>query len=332
MIRFGATAGYLNRSLSRVGDITTNNLTSFNVFAYTGTDSMPTLFMNNVTVSKTSSNTWTYSPLVYWPANQNVDFYAYAPLDWVGSAGPLKPVPYEVDVLAGQDLVYATAMDLKGSYNAPTPQVVFNFRHALSKVTVKLSSSNADLKVVVSNVALANIKSKGNFNFPHATTSGAATDESTGTWSDQNAPATFLIYMSQSADDPITLTTTPTDMSSEGMGIGGGKYLIPQPLTWRAGGLGPNDTFLVVMCAVYDAHNGTLLWPNENTPPENLPDGHLLGHGLLRFQLGTTQFNEWKPGYHYIYNAVINANDEMSPIEFGNPTVDTYVEVNTTYQ
>ena len=56
---------------------------SFNVYAYTGTPSAPVTFMDNVTVTKTSSNTWTYSPLQYWPAKQTVDFYAFAPAGWV---------------------------------------------------------------------------------------------------------------------------------------------------------------------------------------------------------------------------------------------------------
>lgn len=328
LIRFGASTGYMPRA----GDITTNNLNKFNVYAYTGSATAPELFMNNVTVTKTSTNTWTYSPLVYWPVNEDVDFYAYAPTDWVGTGGPLKPVPYETEVLANKDIVYAACMNLRGNYNSPNAQVIFNFRHALSKVTIKMSSSNKDLKVVVSNVALANINSVANFNFPRATTSGTPTTENTGTWTDQNSPMTILYYMAQSPTDTITLTTTPTDMSTEGMGIGGGKYLIPQTLTWRANGLGPNDNFLVVMCAVYDADTGKLLWPNENTPKDNIPEGHILGHGLLRFPLGTSQFQEWLPGYHYIYNVVINANDEMTPIEFGNPTVDTYVDIVTSYQ
>ena len=48
-IRFAAAT-----ELSRAGDITTNNLTSFNVYAYTGTASAPVTFMDNVTVTKTS--------------------------------------------------------------------------------------------------------------------------------------------------------------------------------------------------------------------------------------------------------------------------------------
>lgn len=325
-IRFAAVTDHT----SRAGDITTNNLTSFNVYAYTGSATSPSVFMDNVTVSKTGTNTWTYSPVKYWPAGENVDFYAFSPATWLGTNSPLKPVPYTIDVLADQDLVYAVAPNLQGSMNTPNAQVIFNFRHALSKVTVKLSSSNSQLSVKVSNVALANIKSAGNFNFPTESTSAAASATNTGSWSDQNAPTTLLLYVSGSPDDLFELTTTPTDMSSTA--LGGGKYLIPQSLSYASNGTGTTDNYLAVMCSVYDATTGDKLWPNANTPVENLPNGHITGDGILKFPLQTSQFSSWQPGYHYVYNVVINANDEMSPIEFGNPTVDTYVEVDTSYQ
>lgn len=315
---------------SRAGDITTNNLTSFNVYAYTGTATSPSLFMDNVTVSKTGTNTWTYSPVKYWPANESVDFYAFAPASWVGTSGPLKPVNYTVDTYADQDLVYAVAPNLSGNIQSPSAQVVFNFRHALSKVTIKMSSSSSDLKVVVSNVVLANIKSTGNFNFPVESTSGTAASGNTGAWTDQNTPTTYLLHITGTPTDTFTLTTTPTDMSASG--LGGGKYLLPQNLAYTTGGSSTTDNYLAVMCSVYDSTTGDKLWPNANTPAENLPSGHLTGDGILKFPLNTSQISSWQPGYHYIYNVVINANDEMSPIQFGNPTVDTYVEVTTNYE
>ena len=99
-IRFAAATEF-----SRAGDITTNNLNSFNVYAYTGTALAPVIFMDNVTVNKTSANVWTYSPLQYWPAKQSVDFYAFAPATWVGSAGPLEPVAYDASAGTEQSLI-----------------------------------------------------------------------------------------------------------------------------------------------------------------------------------------------------------------------------------
>lgn len=321
-IRFAAAA-----EMTRA-DVTTNNLTTFNVYAYTGTATSPKVFMDNVTVTKSATHVWTYSPVSYWPAKESVDFYAFAPAEWIGSATPVVPIPY--DNVGGQtDIVYAVNPNLTGNTGS-NAQVLFNFKHALSKVIVKLSSTNTSLQVKVTNVALANIATKGNFHFPGLSTSGTVTPNSIGQWTDQNTGSTYLYHMSQAPDDVITLNSTPNDMSGDDLELGGPKYLLPQALTWNHNGSG-SDTYLTVMCSVYDAQTGVKLWPNANTPAENVVEGNTFGDGLLKFPLSTTAFNEWQPGYQYVYNVVINSNEEMGAITFGDPSVDTYVNVDTNY-
>ncbi|MDE6486097.1 MAG: fimbrillin family protein [Muribaculaceae bacterium] len=324
-IRFAAAA-----ELSRAGDITTNNLTSFNVYAYTGTASAPVTFMDNVVVTKTASNNWTYSPLQYWPAKQSVDFYAFAPSTWVGADGPLTPVPY--DAASGtEDIVYAVSPDLTGNSGMANAQVVFNFRHALSKLTVKMSSTNPELKVVVTNVAMTNIMTRGNFSFPAGSTADAASAETVGKWTDQNTPNAYVLQWAQSPTDQLTLTSTPTVIAASGLGRGGEMYVLPQQLTYRSQGSG-SDTYIGVQCSIYDAKSGERLWPNENTPEEDLVPGSSTGDGMLKFPLSTSRYSEWQPGVHYIYSLVINSNEEMGAIEFGTPTVDTFIDIEQTYE
>lgn len=319
-----------NTEFTRAGDITTNTLDAFNVYAYTGSGETHDLFMDNVEVIKTANNVWTYSPIQYWPANQTVDFYAYAPAGWVGKSGPLMPVAY--DASSGtEDIIYAVSPGLKGAVGQPNAQVIFNFRHALSKVTVKLSSTNTNLKVMASNVVMSNIMTKGNFTFPCESTSADPTSTNVGTWADQNSPQVYVLHMAQSAADRITLDSTPTVIAQEGAGRGGNMFVLPQPLTYRSNGFG-KDNYIAVMCSIYDAKSGTKLWPNENTPSENIVEGSTFGDGLLKFPLLSSKFSAWQPGCHYIYNLVINTNDEMGAIEFGNPTVDTFIDVETNYE
>ena len=71
-VRFAANTG-----IRGAGDITTANLAAFNVYAYTA-PAPPNLFMDNVEVTKTANNVWTYSPVEYWPSKETVDFYAFA--------------------------------------------------------------------------------------------------------------------------------------------------------------------------------------------------------------------------------------------------------------
>lgn len=320
-IRFAANTDFGSRA-----DVTTSNLSEFNVYAYTGAGATQNVFMDNVKVTKSASNVWTYSPLKYWPSTA-VDFYAFAPSTWGIDAGTLEPVAYDNHV-GKTDLVYAVAAGLTGNGEGANAQVVFNFRHALSKVTVLLSSTDENLKVNVTNVALANVKAKGDFTFPKQTTSGTPAAQTTGTWSNLADSYTYLLHMSQSQDDVVTLTTTPTDLSETG--LGGPKYLIPQTLNWRSQGAG-GDNYIGIMCSVYDAKTGVKLWPNANTPEEDYVEGSTNKDGILKFQLSTSQFSAWSPGYHYVYNLVVNANSEMGTIEFGTPTVDSYIDVETTY-
>ncbi len=322
-IRFAA-----NTEFSRSGDITTSNLKTFNVYAYTGNGTSPDIFMDNVAVTKNTSNVWTYDPVKYWPSKKAVDFYAFAPASWLGTFSPLSGVPY--DAYDGtEDIVYAVSPDLMGGAGLSNAQVIFNFRHALSKLTVKMSSSNAELQVKVTNVVLANLNTKGNFHFPSGSTADAPTDQTVGLWTDQNSPSIYILHMSQSPDDIIVLTSTATDMGTST--IPGARYLIPQELVWNNYGSGA-DTYIAVMCSIYDTKSGTKLWPNANTPAENVVEGSTFGDGLLKFPLSTSAFREWKPGYHYVYNLVINSNSDMGAIEFGAPAVESFINVETSYQ
>lgn len=320
-IQFAARTEY-----SRAGDITTNTLTQFNVWAFTGSATSPVTFMQNVVVTKSGTNTWTYSPVQYWPANQSVDFYAFAPADWVGSLSPLSPVPYDAYGKT-DDLIYAMSENLKGANGAPNAQVILNFRHALSKVSVRMSSTNTNLVVKVSNVALVNIMTKGNFHFPGETTTGTPTPTTICHWTGQNTPENYLLYSSTAEGKQLELTSTPVDIGDTGTGLGGAKYMIPQTLSFHNNGTG-QDNYLTVECSVYDAKSGTKLWPNANTPSADIVDDE----GLLKFALNTSAFTEWDPGCHYTYNVVINSNEDMGTIDFGNPTVDTYIQVNTAYE
>ena len=86
------------------------------------------------------------------------------------------------------------------------------------------------------------------------------------------------------------------------------------------------------MCSIYDAESGSKLWPNANTPEENRVEGSTYGDGLLKFALSTSKFSSWQPGVHYIYNLLINTNEDMGAIEFGTPTVDSFIEIETNYE
>lgn len=326
-ILFAASTDY-----TRGGDYTTNNLTTFNVYAYTqssGSTDMK-LFMDNVTVTKTGNNVWTYSPVEYWPASGTVNFYAFAPAEWIGTSTPLNAISY--DSYPGYtDVIYAVSGPLQGNSDMANAQVLMNFRHALAKVTAKLSSTNPELRVQVSNVIIYNVATRANFHFPSGSTSDTASKDNIGIWSDQNTPLMYILYMAQQKNEVINLTTTPTDLSDFGNGMGGDRYMMPQELVWLNDG-DLDDMYIGVMCSIYDVSTGEKLWPNANTPAEDVVPSSTFGDGILKFPLSTSKIRDWQPGVHYTYNLIINSNDDMGQIEFGTPTVDTFLDVTAIYQ
>lgn len=324
-IRFAATANASSRS----SDITTLNLSSFQVYAFV--DSSNEVFMDNVQVTKGAGNQWVYSPVKYWPTTP-LDFYAFAPSDWVPATALKSRSKFVYSNYGMEDVIYAVSMDRTQPTSQTDAQVRLNFRHALSKVSVFLACANPAITVKVSSVSLVGISQEASFAFPTASTDVTGTTitpASLGTWNDYSTPHAYVLYMAQSPDDLLTLTSTLTDVNPEGYLP---QYMIPQELTWTDSETNhQNSDYLQVNLSMYDATTGVKVWPNDNTPSENLVPGSTNKDGLIKFQLSTSTIKSWLPDCHYIYNVSIDGHKDLSEIEFGSPTVDTYVNVTTDY-
>ena len=120
-----------------------------------GQTSNPDLFSNQkVTYSETESK-WKYTPLKFWPAQGNIDFYAYAPFD---KNKTINNTSFEFivdsDVANQKDLLWANAKN-QAKTNKP---VTFTFNHALSRLgyTVKLSGDySSDATFTLKKITLA---------------------------------------------------------------------------------------------------------------------------------------------------------------------------------
>ena len=144
-----------NGELRSAGDVTDANLNKMTVYAhYTGTydfsavasATTPNLMFNQSVTG--SSGTWTYSPLKYWPAdNQRVSFFAIAPapgadgivLNTTGSGSytgyPSFTVTPPPTPSMQKDIVVASALnETKGSGT-----VGLTFNHAMAKVSFSAS-------------------------------------------------------------------------------------------------------------------------------------------------------------------------------------------------
>ncbi len=140
-------------------------------------------YFNNVTFKTTDGATFTSGDgsKYYWPSSTNLDFYAYAPLSTeVGGSGsaavtrndynnftvtPGTAVPYQPDLVYAVTRNWGKATtDPTGGHVIPTATgVTINFRHAESKVAIKLANSNKNLKITVGDVSIGNLRGSETF-------------------------------------------------------------------------------------------------------------------------------------------------------------------------
>ncbi len=299
IINFHATVPKEPRSAST----TTASIKEFIVYAYTGGNP----YMENVHVTRNGSS-WTYSPVVYWP-NTPVNFYAYSPniTNAPSSTQPeLGSIP-DYKNNGSTDLLYAVSM---GEVAQETP-VSLNFRHALSRLSVMLSSSNPKIKVRVSYVKIHNVYHQGTFMFPQATTSSDL-PENIGSWSDLKLNNDMLVFAVISEDDIFELSSTPVDITENNLET---NYFIPQPLQ-RLGFDGSDYTGngIEIDCEIYDTTTGAKIWPNSSTPPAQIvPESPT---GRLFYPVTTDAVNKWEIGHAYVYNIKIDNPDVLQSIMF----------------
>lgn len=304
-ISFYATAP----KVSRAASTTTATLQNFIVYAFTDSS----VLMNGVTVSR-NGGSWTYSPAVYWPASP-VDFYAISPD--IRKDGDISSDDTG-DVIRGveygkTDLLYAVSLN---QIESPAP-VPLTFRHAMSKVSVMLSSTSNQYMVEVYHVSVNNIALSGDFDLPKQNTSESGT---VGTWTDLSAPGTALLYYNIDGGSTL-LTTTPRNLTEGNLDA---SFFVPQnlkPLEY-SGSNGFTGNFMQIDCVVKDKATGKKIWPNENTPKYLLVQQTECGRML--FPLSTNSVTSWQQGYSYIYNVVINNTYSIDTIGFA-PVVEDYI-------
>lgn len=238
-------SSYITRSM--IENVEALQLAGFGVFAfYTGASDWSTAgastipnFMYNQRVTWASEQ-WTYSPVKYWPNNNNpadgsgatgsesknyLSFFAYAPYDdnisyITGfSANNATGAP-TVDYTWGaeNDLLYAVQTDRykydsnDANDNGRVGDVVsFMFRHALVKVQFKVRRSNNSHNVSLNSLSIS-FQTTGTFNL------------GTASWSSYGGSGTHV----SDASFPINVTATS---EANAHSVGTPIMLIPESLT-----------------------------------------------------------------------------------------------------
>lgn len=219
----------------KAAETTTDNLTAFQMTAYTtsaafpGTTSTdePTPFITSQLVSRTGESSpysWPYTGPQYWPQGKKVSFFAYAPADGVTYVAPTgancPSFTYTVAAEASQaDLIVAQCTDQDASTNSGSVALTFN--HALSQILFKAKCEKADFTAVVKTIELSGIQNEGTYTFATSATEGTAIE---GSWSGVKGAAGYAYLtngtaaIAKTASDPIA-------------GTNGALMLMPQTLT-----------------------------------------------------------------------------------------------------
>ena len=161
LINFTVTNGGMTKAV----DVTTANLAQFEVTAFNhGTETSP--YINAVSYTG-GSGTFASATPYYWPEG-NLDFYAWS----TGAAeGQVTKTSFKSFTVTPSstpaeqvDLIFAGKTNI-GKGNSTDGAIALNFRHAESKVVVKVKNTAPNLKFVISDWRLGFIDDAGTFTY-----------------------------------------------------------------------------------------------------------------------------------------------------------------------
>jgi len=294
----------------------------------------------------------------YWPSSVNLDFYAYAPLSTeVGGSGSAAvarsdynsfTVTPGTDVPNQPDFVYAVTKDWgKASLQTGTATthkiensvtgVTINFRHAESKVAIKLANTNDNLKITVGEVTIGNLRGSETFTWngvTDGTTETAAASANTdgrytsgtltylnGTWTASSAQTSaYTVTMESDASYNVLNGTTAAKelYSDDNNAPNYDKILIPQALAVatayaNSGSANVGDAFAGAYITVQ------IKIQNKATSDYIIGDGSTFVTAMWPLTALT-----WLPGHKYTYTIDLagggyfttnqDTNEDLDPI------------------
>jgi hypothetical protein len=246
-----------------------------------------------------SDGAYTSATKYYWPSAGNLDFFAYqysqSTNNTVTHTARTKTFTVTPSSTAANqtDLVVAFTEGKNKATNSAG--VAINFRHAESKVTIKLKNSSTTTTITVGDVVLGNVYTTGTYTFTGSTDNAATPTTTTNTdgnnnnnylkYSDWSGQGTIGTYTQAAATTSYTSSTTATALTNS-------MILIPQTLTnattYASGDAG----------AVFGGAYITVALKIQNTTNSAYIVGGAESSVTAMWPLPATK---WLPGYHYTY-------------------------------
>lgn len=326
-IQFNANAP---RAIVTRDATTTATLRAIKVSAYLAGTTTP--YMDGITVSKGTGDTWTYSPLMYWPIGNSLNFFSYAPTTVTAYRAPATATDgatfANYDNTGGTtDLLYGVNMGLSYDGSATSsPQVKISMNHALSQVRFEVNNkAGVTTYAKIYGVQLVNVSQTGTFTFPTTTT----TQTVKGTWSDLGtANGTYNVY----EDANGSKISTPATAGGEAVEIPTDRFEFAVPQTLQkfvasTTGAMPAGTYAAVRCIIYDSKTNQPVWPRTGAPGYDPKTKSALVFFPLDAAVATgssTVLAAWNPGCAYIYTLNISVPNNDGAILFGEVIVTNF--------
>lgn len=182
--------GFNSAAVTRADHATTQNFSRFKTFAYSHAGDYPGTELKKIidgAIYNKPVDSWEVvgGAKFYWPAEDNVSFFAYSSagnkgeeivVDYTEPATSAPKLTYTVaSAIADQkDLIVAHATGKNATTDAANG-VALNFKHALSQICFKLKREDTSVSYAVSRIAIKGALNKGTFTY--------ATDNTTiGSW------------------------------------------------------------------------------------------------------------------------------------------------------
>ena len=219
----------LTTGMTRGIDASFANGTSFKVTAFE-TGATSNTYFSNVVFTAVEGTTFTSTQKYYWPNTYNLDFYAWQPATASDTYNSITVTP-AAEATSQIDLVYGRTNNWgkqtgEGTHDGKNG-VTINFRHAESKVLIKLYNSNSsNIKVTVRDASICNVKNSGVFAFGDTNTDTKdASLLSSSTW---NLSAASLTSYTQT-DESNSKYNVAVGSAAQ---VGTDWILIPQSFTY----------------------------------------------------------------------------------------------------
>ena len=330
-------------NVTRSTDITATTLQTSGFKVYATEYNTTTVYFEETDFSWDGTASYTSANKYYWPSSGALDFYAYASNGSSTITHTAQSKVFEITPATAaadqSDFVFAnTNNKSKGSSADNTTfygknGVPLNFRHALSKVTVKLKNSNTATTVTVKDVTLGYIDNKGTFTYTGSTTNTNTDNKDTENlkYSDWNTSGATKTTYTQTA------TTTSYTSATNATALPTPFILVPQTLV---------NVTAYSTASASSAFNGAYIKAEikiQNTKNNAYIAGDADNYVTALWPL---QAIAWNPGYHYIYTVDLagggyyetNHDDdsdldpilENAEIKFVSVTVDDWDEANYT--